>query len=241
MTLEIIVLEDAAAVAAEAARHIAAAAAEAQAARGMFRWALAGGETPRATYLQLAQCTDLDWSRVEVFWGDERAVPRGAPESNAGMAAAALLQRVPIPADRVHPMPIEPGVDLDAAARAYEALLRARCGDPPRLDLVLLGLGRDAHTASLFPRSAALRAADRLVVAVPEAPIAPRLTLTLEMLSLARAAVLVVTGAEKAGAVARVLDGPRAVDSAPAQGLRAARVTWLLDRSAAADRRAAAS
>src|SRR5262249_5021609 len=143
----------------------------ATAARGRFTVALAGGSTPRRLYQMLAEAPirdQVDWSRVEVFWGDERAVPPDHADSNFRMASAALLSKVAIPPANLHRMQAE-RPDLDAAAREYQGEI-ARVfsvppdGEPPCLDLVLLGMGPDGHTASLFPHTEALKEARRWVV-----------------------------------------------------------------------------
>jgi 6-phosphogluconolactonase len=231
-----IVLQDAEAVAAETARRITRAASRAQVDRGAFHLALAGGTTPRRAYEILAQATDIDWTRVHISWGDERAVPPDDPRSNQHMARAALLERVPIPRDQIHPLPAwEP--DLDAAAQRYEELLRQRLGEPPRLDLALLGLGTDAHSASLFPDGTAVQERERLVVAAPAPVIAARLTLTPVALGAAREVDFVVTGADKAAALRRALHAPYDPLRIPPHAIVAcaAEVVWLVDRAAAGD------
>ena len=232
---EIVVLEDSTALAREAAERFVRAAASATAARARFAVALSGGKTLLGVFAILSQRTDIDWTRVEIFWVDERAVPPTHANSNFGAADVALLQRVPIPAAQVHRMPAD-APDLERAAADYEALLRLRLGHPPRLDLVILGLGADGHTASLFPRHAALAERRRLVVATPAPVIAPRLTLTLAAIDAARAVIFLVTGADKQEAVRRTLRAARDVDAFPAQAVspEGGVVTWLLDRDAAA-------
>jgi 6-phosphogluconolactonase len=199
-------------------------------ARGTCYLALAGGTTPRDAYALLATpefLEILDWSRVHVYFGDERAVPPNDPSSNYAMARATLLDHVPIPADRVHRMEVD-RPDLAAAAADYDRRL------PPALDVLLLGLGTDGHTASLFPGSPALAERRRRVVAVTDSPKPPpvRLTITPPVIAAARAIVMVATGAEKAPAVARALApdaDPLLVPAALAQ-----RGMWFLDRAAAA-------
>ncbi len=219
----------------QAAAHVRAAAAAAIAARGRFRIALAGGSTPRALYPKLVQ--GIDWARANVFFGDERAVPPGDPQSNYRMARETLLDpaRVP-PANVVRWRGEDP--DLDAAARDYEAALTAGAS-APWLDLALLGLGADGHTASLFPGTSALAEEDRLAVAVDVAEMGTRrLTLTYPALCRARDVCFLVTGGEKASALAAVVDaghlpaarivrrsGPVTIfcDEAAASALRATR------------------
>jgi 6-phosphogluconolactonase len=194
--------------------------------RGTCALALAGGRTPEPVYRALAAMPGLDWSRVDVFFGDERAVPPDDPESNYGMARAVLLSRVPVPAGRVHRMHAE-RPDRDAAAREYDATL------PAALDVLLLGIGPDGHTASLFPGSAALHERRRRVLPVsgPKPP-AARLTVTPPVIEAARRVGVLVAGADKAEAVARALEGPLALTETPAQLAR--RGVWFLDRRAAA-------
>jgi 6-phosphogluconolactonase len=194
--------------------------------RGACALALAGGRTPEPVYRLLAATPNLDWSRVDVFFGDERAVPPDDPESNYGMVRASLLSRVPVPEDRVHRMEAE-RPDRDAAARAYDQAL------PPALDLLVLGVGPDGHTASLFPGSAALDERRRRVVPVTgPPPPAARLTITPPVIAAARRVVVLAAGADKAAAVARALEGPRSPKDTPAQLAR--RADWFLDRAAAA-------
>jgi 6-phosphogluconolactonase len=226
-------LADDAAVRRTALQRIVAAAQHAQQQRGVFHIALAGGQTPRRLYEAWRQRADFDWQRTEVFWGDERAVAADDPHSNYRMAHEALLRHVPIPAAHVHRMRAEMA-DLDAAAWEYEAQLRGRLGEEGRLDLMLLGLGTDAHTASLFPGAAALAETQRWVVPTPAPAIAPRLTGTAVWFNATRAALFLVVGADKRQAVSRIrsaADSPQQLPArliAPRQGT----VTWLLDRQA---------
>ncbi|HEY9514172.1 MAG TPA: 6-phosphogluconolactonase, partial [Gemmatimonadaceae bacterium] len=187
--------------------------------------ALSGGTTPRAVYARLAGWAGIQWPRVDVFFGDERCVPPDAAASNYRMASDVLLSRVPVSPDRIHRMEAE-RADIDAAARDYDR------GLPDRLDVLLLGMGADGHTASLFPDAPALDERLRLVVStVSPVPPVGRLTITPPVIASARRVVMIVTGAEKARAVERVFEGtldPRAV---PAQLALAGH--WFLDRGAA--------
>ncbi len=208
------------------------------AARGIFAIALAGGDTPRRMFEQLSARTDLDWPRVEFFWGDERPVPPEHTDSNFGMAHAALLRPLGIDPRRVHRIEAERS-DLAAAARDYEQELAKTCGapdgGPPILDLVLLGMGADGHTASLFPNTAALSETRRWVVAndVPQLS-TRRITITFPLIERARAVLVLVTGESKATALAEVLEGRPDPERLPSQRLRAlAGVTWLVDAPAA--------
>ncbi|HEX6885591.1 MAG TPA: 6-phosphogluconolactonase [Planctomycetota bacterium] len=231
---EVVALADPAALAAEAERRVLAAAAEALAARGRFSLALAGGSTPRAAYARLATAA-TDWTRWHVFLGDERVVPPDHADSNEGMARAAWLGRVPA---RLHRVRTELGVE--AAAADYEAELRRAFdlgpGEVPVLDLVLLGLGPDGHTASLFPGSPAVRERERLVAPVLDAPKPPpqRVTLTFPVLEAARTVLVLVAGADKAAALAAALDEREPEHELVARRLRHARgaLAWLADRAA---------
>jgi 6-phosphogluconolactonase len=232
-----IVLPDVESVEDEATRRLVAGIGKAQAQHGRCALALAGGSTPRGVYRRLAAWPGVDWQRVLVFWGDERAVPPDSPDSNQRLAREALLDQVPIPPSQVHPMPAG-SPDLDSAARQYEDLLCSLLGRPPRLDLVLLGLGEDAHTASLFPGSAAAAERARFVVATPAPVIASRLTLTIPALAAADSLLFVVHGASKAWALRQVLHAASDPLRVPAHALRDAAVTFVVDRAAAGDRSA---
>jgi 6-phosphogluconolactonase len=233
-TAEVMVFADAAALIAGAADFIAASAADAIAARGSFAVALSGGNTPKPVYQRLVSAA-IDWTRVQVFFGDERCVPPRDTRSNYHMARAALLDRVAIPAGNIHRMRGED--PPDAAAEAYAAELRNALGDDGRLDLVLLGLGQDAHTASLFPGLAAVTEAQRTVMAAYVEFVGMwRLTLTPPAINAARRVAFLVSGADKAGILHRVLQGPRQPVVLPAQAIRPAErpALWLIDAGAAA-------
>ena len=187
-------LADAEAVATEACRLIGNAAQQAIRQRRVFRLVLAGGNTPRRCY-QLLAATEQDWAAWEVFWSDERCLPAGHPERNDRMAHTVWLAQVPIPAAQLHPIPVELGPEI-AAAR-YGALL----AEGPPFDLVLLGMGEDGHTASLFPQAAVL---DAPVIAVHGAPKPPaeRVSLNYQSLQASRQQLVLVCGAEKSSALA---------------------------------------
>ena len=235
------VLRDPEALAEAAARLIADAAAESVAARGRFTIALAGGLTPAATYAKLALPPFQDriaWARTWVFFGDERAVPPDHPESNYRMAHETLLSKVPVPAGQVLRIRGEAADPETAAVEYAKALAEAfgtRRGELPRFDLVLLGLGVDGHTASLFPGSPVLREVYRAVAAVHAgaAAIPQRLTLTLPVLNAAARVVFLVTGAEKAKVVKAVLV-ERAMLPAAMVSPEGGELVWLVDRAAAA-------
>jgi 6-phosphogluconolactonase len=212
--------------------------------RGRFSVALAGGSTPRRLYELLSlpdYRTEVEWDRVEFFWGDERAVPPDHPDSNYGMAFGVLLEPLAVRPAQVHRIKAELA-DLEEAARGYHVEI-ARVfgvtpdGPPPALDLVLLGMGADGHTASLFPYSGALPERRRWVVSHYIAPLkARRITLTPPILNRARDIRLLVTGADKAPALREVLEGPRDPERLPAQLIvpESGRLAWLVDRAAAA-------
>jgi 6-phosphogluconolactonase len=219
------VVPDPADVARPAAEWLEAEIAAAVRARGGCALGLAGGRTPEPVYLELAQAADIDWRRVSVFFSDERAVPPDHAQSNYRMVRAALLSRVPIPAASVHRMEAE-RPDRDAAARDYGRLL------PPALDILVLGIGPDGHTASLFPGSAALDERRRLVLpVVGTKPPADRMTITPPVIEAAHRVAVIATGADKAAMAARALEGPLAPKEVPAQLAR--RGAWFLDRAAA--------
>ncbi len=234
----ILIEPDALHVASAAAERIVAWARQAIDTRGRFTVALAGGSTPQATYQRLAgepHRDAVDWSRVHVFWGDERCVPPADPNSNYGMAYESLLSKVPIPSENVHRMRGE--LDPQIAAQAYAGELRRFFGSAwPRFDLVLLGMGADGHTASLFPGSPALDETQRAVVAVTadyqDRP-SCRVTLSLPAINAARAVVFIVTGESKARRVQQVLEDRQ--KHLPAQHVQPVEgeLCWLLDAAAA--------
>lgn len=194
---------------------------------------LTGGSTPRVAY-ELAAARDPDWSSATVWWGDERCVPPGDERSNYGMAAAALLDRLP-PDRRPRIMRMEAERGADAGADAYELRVREELGAGSRFDLVLLGLGGDGHMASLFPGKPAITERERMVVGVPDAGLEPyvaRITMTLPLINAATRRIFLITGADKASAVAKAF-GPRDVAIVPAG--EAADPLVILDAAAAAE------
>ena len=206
--------------------------------RGTCSIALSGWDSPRTLYRLLASWlpSPIPWARVHVLWGDERYVPPEDPRSNFGMAQETLLDHVPCPSANVHRMPTQ-FADADLAARDYERTLRSRFdGEWPDFDLVLLGLGDDGHTASLFPGSLALAEKTRWVVAttVPAEP-PLRLTLTLPALVGAAAIYVLAAGSNKAPALRHALEGVGDWIRYPAAGLRlgTGTVIWWVDREAA--------
>jgi 6-phosphogluconolactonase len=232
-------------LAARAAEHIREASVRAIAARGRFTLALAGGSTPEKAYRLLAQpqrAGSIDWSKTHLFFGDERFVPHDDPRSNYGMARRALLRSAPIPAQQVFPIPTDLATPQESAA-AYARVLATFFGvepgkDVPRFDLILLGMGDDGHTASLFPGKPALREQSAWVVATPPGVLPPpvdRVTLTFPVLNTAREVLFLVTGEKKAAPLRDVLEGAADVTVHPAAGVRPREgtLTWLVDEAAA--------
>ncbi len=206
-----------------------------------FRVALGGGSTPRVLNRLLASDAyrdKMDWDRVFFYWGDERTVAPDHEDSNYRMAAETLLNAVPVPPQNIYRMPAE-RADLDVAASEYQEALAAQFGANalPRFDLILLGMGSDGHTASLFPSTRALSERERWVVGndVPQLG-TRRMTLTYPVLNAAAVVVFTVAGKEKASALKRVLEGPIDTQLVPAQGVAPSHgeVFFLVDEAAAA-------
>jgi 6-phosphogluconolactonase len=236
------VLPTPAALAEAAADRIVAAARNAIRRRGRCLLALSGGSTPRLVYPLLTsrpRVGAVDWSRVEFFWGDERAVPPDHRDSNFGLARTLLLDHLPgVRPDAVHRMPAE-SADPQAAAAGYEGEVGRVFGvapgstRPPAFDLIWLGMGRDGHTASLFPGASAVMERRRWVIpctAPSESAVAKRMTFTLPLINAARSVLFVVAGADKAGALRAVRSGS---GDLPAALVRARSTVWLLDAAAA--------
>jgi len=206
---------------------------------GSFAVALAGGSTPRRAYELLA--TDefkdrVDWPRVHLFFGDERAVPSDDPQSNYRMVNDALISRIAIPAENVHRIRGETAPA--ESSESYEAELKSLFGAVawPRFDLVWLGLGADGHTASLFPRSDALQEETRWVVATRQPQTRQdRITLTLPAINHAARVTFMVTGKDKAATLARILRSESVDEELPARTIRPVNgiLEWLVDRAAA--------
>lgn len=228
------------ALSAAAANELTRIAKDAIASRGVFTVALSGGSTPKRLFEVMAARgrAAFPWDQTELWWGDERTVPPDHADSNYKLAADALAPLALDPA-RVHRMR---GEDAPAqAAAAYERALLAAYGEPPALDYVLLGMGPDGHTASLFPLSPGLAERKRYVIANPvESPLAGgqvgkpvwRITFTFPMIAAARNVRFLVAGGDKADALAGVLEGPPG--RYPSQSVRAANLAWLVDDAAAA-------
>ena len=236
MTPELLVAPDASALIEMLAARLVLTARQAIDERGAFSLALSGGSTPKALYQELASPawkSQIDWSRCDIVFGDDRAVAPDDALSNFRMARETLLDFVDA---RVHRIATE-AADLDKSAADYETVLRGLGG---RLDVVLLGLGDDGHTASLFPHSAQLNVKGKWVTATPVATLEPhvrRVTLTFEAINAARHVWFLVTGAVKAARVKDILRGAKNVGLWPAQGvnLQSGETVWFLDEAAAGE------
>ena len=202
--------------------------------RGLATIALAGGSTPKPLYEKLAE-QDLPWKKIHVFWGDERYVPADHPDSNQGMARRAWLDQVPLPAANIHPMPTSATNPADAAAQ-HEAELQAffnlSDGTFPAFDIILLGIGDDGHTASLFPHTEALQVRDRLIT-VGNKDEQPRITFTAPLINHAHAVLFLVAGASKRPALDHIF-APEDDDTLyPARLIQPqGELWWLLDHAA---------
>jgi len=217
---------------------------EAQRERGLFTVALAGGSTPKTLYVLLASEQEsyraqLDFGMIHFFWGDERHVPPDHPDSNYRMASEAMLSKVPVPLENVHRIKSEMA-DAEEAARDYEQVLekffKLENGQLPRFDLVVLGMGSDGHTASIFPDSDVINEKRRLVVAPwVEKLRSYRITLTPPVLNKAASTIVLVSGAEKAEILHKVLEGEYRPEFFPAQLISPSEggLLWLADREAA--------
>jgi 6-phosphogluconolactonase len=222
------VLADADAVAQRGAQFIADAARDAVSARGRFVFGVSGGRTPWAMLKLLAR-EDLPWPRMHVVQVDERVAPANDAERNLTHLREALLTNSPLPTDHIHAMPVE-APDLTSASRRYAKELRALAGAPPVLDLVHLGLGRDGHTASLVPGDAVLHIEDSDVGVTGPYEGRRRMTLTYPIIARSRCVLWIVTGADKAAALARLRAGDRSI---PAGAVRSDHATIVADRAAA--------
>jgi len=241
---DICVFPDAPALTQGAAEHVIQQACLAIDTRGRFTIALAGGSTPKSLYALLASLeyrTRLEWEKIEFFWGDERHVPPNHAESNYRMAYEAMLSPLTIPEKQIHRMQGELPEAQEAADR-YEGLLRTRLGQSdspiPRLDLVLLGMGPDGHTASLFPGTDAVHESTRLVAAPWVGKFQTfRITLTPALINEANQITFLVNGEGKAEVLRSVLEGPFHPDQLPSQVINptSGHLTWLIDREAARD------
>ena len=240
---EVVVLPDQAALAEEAARRCVALAQAAQRGGRPFMIALSGGSTPRALYDLLARAPyrdEIDWANVHVSWSDERHVPPDDPESCFRMARETLLDRVPLPAANIYPVPTVGG-SAEQAARAYaETIAVTVAGDPPRFELILLGMGPDGHTASIFPEQPeAVAPSDLLTISVHNSPKPPptRISFTYKLINAAAGVLFLVAGADKSATLREVLRGPADRARLPARGVRPVngKLVWLVERAAAGE------
>jgi 6-phosphogluconolactonase len=226
---------------AAAAEEVVRAAKESVGARGRFTIALSGGSTPKNLFNLLATNarTSLPWERTFFFWGDERHVPPTHPDSNYRMANEIMLSKIPVAPENIFRVPAE-NPDAAAAAEAYEQTLRKffqlEAGPFPVFDMILLGMGPDGHTASLFPGTAGLQEKSRLVIAnwVDKLK-ASRITLTLPVLNAGRCVAFLVSGTDKADALHAVLEGDAPGEQYPSKLVRPTqgKLIWLVDRAAA--------
>jgi 6-phosphogluconolactonase len=214
--------------------------------RGVASVALSGGSTPKRMgelFIEEPYVSQMPWPSIEFFWGDERTVPIERDESNAGVALRTFLSQVPADPGRIHPWQTD--IDPETSAANYSALLGERLPTEahfPRFDLVLLGMGDDGHTASLFPHTEALHETERWAVANRVDKLdTTRLTLTAPAINNARMVVFLLAGAGKAARLAEVIDGPGDPDRLPSQRIRPhnGRLIWLIDEAAAANLAAA--
>jgi len=240
---ELVTLSDPQAVAAEAARRWVEIAQQSVSERGSFSVALSGGSTPGLLYTLLAEDSwksQTPWDKTYVFWGDERRVPASHPDSNYRMAREALLEKVGIPPENVFRMPSEGLATGDG--HSYENVIRTHFnlayGEWPRFDLILLGLGADGHTASIFPGSRAVSDLSNMVLvySVPRLDM-ERITLTVPVLNHARNILFLVTGNEKSAILAQVIVEKRRTSRYPAQAVQPSdgNLVWLVDKAASAD------
>jgi 6-phosphogluconolactonase len=232
------VFETTVAMNASAAQRLIDLAAKSVAARGRFVLSLSGGNTPRDLYALLATESyrpRVPWKSTFVFWGDERCVPADDERNNAHAAATLLLKKIDLPSSHIYPIPV--GLPPADAAKKYEKTLRVFFGkDAPRFDLLLLGLGENGHTASLFPGTRVLNEKIRWVKEVLVKDQRPdRVTLTMPLINQARHIFFLVTGEEKSDILAKVLAAPFRPDRYPAQGIRPehGEVAWYVDDKAA--------
>jgi 6-phosphogluconolactonase len=235
---QLVTEKDGAVAAAETARRMAAGLVAAIAARGRATLAVSGGNTPRDAYATLAKTPGIDWSKVHVFWVDERAVAPTDDRSNYRWAKATLLDNAPIPDNQVHRMPAD-AADLEAAARGYEQAVKGSVGvdaaGVPAFDVVVLGVGDDGHTASLFPGDHGIDVTDRIVIAVAaQHGLEARLTLTRPVIQHARLVLVLVVGAAKRTALSKAWSTEGDLHETPSRLVRGCtgEVVWIADTAA---------
>ncbi len=240
---ELVVCSDAEELNRRTAEQFVRLATESVAATGKFTVALSGGSTPKALYSLLAgqTCQPLvPWSRVYFFWSDERCVPPDHPESNYGMARVTMLEKVPVPTENVYRVPTEQG-NVQRVAAEYERILRTffgvKEGQQPRFDLILLGMGEDGHTASLFPGTAALQETGTVTANDIQNLRTHRITLTIPAINQAAHIVFLVSGPSKASVLKEVLEGQYQPTRLPSQSIQPVegKLLFLVDRAAAGE------
>jgi 6-phosphogluconolactonase len=232
---QLVAVADLDALATEAATRLGRALRDALAQRGTASLALSGGETPRPAYEKLAKERGIDWTKIDIFWIDDRAVPPGDDRSNYKWGKATLLDHVSIPPERVHRM-LGERADLDVAAQEYEALLRSRL-PTGGFDVAVMGIGDDGHTASLFPGESGVRETERWVIAVPAAPDQKRearLTVTTPVIEACGSVYVLVQGQSKHEPLQRAWSTAGSIDETPARVMRGVRgsLTWIIDKAA---------
>lgn len=239
----VVIVADGDALAATSAETLASVVAEAASEQRDAIVALSGGSTPKKMGTLLSHvdlANQIHWDRLQAFWGDERWVPLADSESNAGEALRGFLEKVPIPAENVHPYETDAGTAPAGVADRYERLIREVTGvadETPRFDLIFLGMGDDGHTLSLFPGTSAIHE-EQLLVTVNHVPKLDtiRLTFTPQLANAAKSIVFLVGGAAKADMLHQVLDGKVDVDVTPSQIIHPTdgSLVWLVDEAAAA-------
>jgi len=202
--------------------------------RGLCTIALSGGSTPKPLYEALSR-QQLPWDKIHIFWGDERYVPPDHPESNQLMARTAWLDRVAIPEGNIHPMPTDeadPAVAASKHENQLQLFFQVSAGEFPVFDIILLGIGDDGHTASLFPHTETLKVSDRLVT-VGNKDGQPRITFTYTLINQARYVIFVVAGASKQAALAQIFAPDGDASTYPSRLIQPqGELWWLLDRAA---------
>ncbi|MEK7165694.1 MAG: 6-phosphogluconolactonase [Patescibacteria group bacterium] len=239
--IEIIILKNPSAVSETAAKRFLEIAKESISRKGSFLVALAGGKTPQALYLMLSQqpfASELNWKQVHLFWSDERFVPYEDAESNFGMTQKIFISCCQIPKSNVHPV-ITTDIEIEKSAQQYTNEINKLSGQHvPKFDLILLGIGADGHTASIFPNSSeTVVPSNDLITIVKDSPKSPRirLTFTYKLINQAQNVIFLVTGKDKSRALLQVIEGPIDHARLPAQGVNPlhGNLTWILDQEAA--------
>jgi 6-phosphogluconolactonase len=202
--------------------------------RGQCTIALSGGSTPKPLYEAIA-AQNLPWEQLHIFWGDERYVPPTDPDSNQRMARQAWLDQVNLPAENIHPMPTgaaDPAIDAQKYEQELQQFFQVSAGEFPALDIILLGIGDDGHTASLFPHTEALQVRDRLIT-VGNKDGQPRITFTAPLINQAHCVLFIVAGANKRPALAQIFAATADEQTYPARLIQPqGELVWLLDQAA---------